>query len=136
MVGAAASAEDQGMETQHQVQHHPVPPGAVKLGALVVGSAAGAGIALGLGHQPTTANIHSGYAFAGLFEALVLFVGGGLLGAGAGFLLGWSATRRRCVRGVVAALAVLGVAGVVGWSAMLARPTIDCDDSSYCGSRY
>lgn len=103
------------------------------LGAALLGGPAGAGIALGAWYQPTSANIHSGYAFKDLGDALYCFSLGGVLGMGTGFVLGCLATKRRCAPGALGVLVALALAGVVGWNATIGRPTIDCDENvDYC----
>ncbi len=98
------------------------------------GAVSGAGLALGGWFQDTTANIHSGYSFAGVLQWLFLAVAGGIVGAVVGGLLGWWAPVRR--RAVVV-MVVLAVAAVPGWIVAAARPTIDCDDRpSFCSDRY
>ena len=102
--------------------------------AVPAGGISGAGVLLGLLHQPTTANIHSGYSFRGLLEWLVLAGAGGVLGAVAAGFVGWRLPSRRA--GLVV-LIVLAAVGLVGWAASGARPTIDCDDRpSFCEDRY
>ena len=108
-------------------------PATVLLGVFG-GVLGGAGLFLGAFHQPTTANIHSGYSFAGLFEWVLLFAFGAVVGAVLGGLLGWHAPRHRAL--LVAFLALTG-AGAAGWVLDSARPTIDCEDRpSFCDERY
>jgi hypothetical protein len=103
------------------------------LGAFT-GALSGAGIALGLGFQSTTANIHSGYSFAGVGRWLVLAAGGGVIGAIGGGLLGRQRPGRRSTAFVLLAAAVVSAAG---WVIAAARPTIDCDERpSFCEQRY
>ena len=109
-----------------------------RTGATVLGAAsglgAGAGLALGAVFQPTTANIHSGYSFRGVFEWLLLAGGGGLVGAAAGAFAGRWSTRWRPA---VAVVLVVAVTGAVGWLVSGDRETIDCDDRpSFCEDRY
>ena len=108
-------------------------PAGLLLG-LVGGAFGGAGVLLGALHQPTTANIHSGYSFAGVFEWLLLCAGGGILGGLVGGLLGASL---RTWRAGLVLLLLLGGGGAAGWILSSARPTIDCDErQSYCEDRY
>ena len=103
------------------------------IGALV-GGIAGAGIAIGLFFQPTTANIHSGYSFAGVLEWVVLGFVGGWLGLLAGFLVG---RRLPSWRPAFAVLLVLAVLGTTGWIVSGTRTTIDCDShQDFCEQRY
>lgn len=108
-------------------------PVGVVLGVFA-GAAAGAGILLGAIYQPTTANIHSGYSFAGVFEFLVLAFGGGVLGGAVGGAIGWRVMKGRRALAVLVAFAIVGAAG---WVVSSSRTTIDCDErESYCEDRY
>ena len=98
------------------------------------GAIAGAGVLLGALHQPTTANIHSGYSFAGVFEWLVLAAGGGLLGGGVGGAIGW---RLRTWSAGLVVLLVVALGGAAGWVVSTSRATIDCDERpAFCSDRY
>lgn len=108
-------------------------PAAAALGAMS-GGLGGAGILVGAIHQPTTANIHSGYSFAGVLEWLLLVAGGGLLGVVVGGALGWRLPRWRPA---LALLLAVALGGAVGWVVSSSRSTIDCDDRpSFCDERY
>ena len=108
-------------------------PAGVLLG-LPAGAFGGAGLLLGAFHQPTTANIHSGYSFAGVFEWLLLCGAGVALGGAVGIAVGW---RLRTWRAGLVVLLVLAGAGAAGWVVSSARTTIDCDDRpSFCSERY
>lgn len=104
------------------------------IGGGVVGAASGAGLAIGLGHQPTTANIDSGYSFASVAEWLVLAAFGGVPGSLVGLVVGFVVPR---AKPVVAVFVVAALIGGVGWVVDGQRDVIDCDeDSSYCSDRY
>jgi hypothetical protein len=108
-------------------------PVAVLLGVLG-GAVGGSGLLLGAIHQPTTANIHSGYSFAGVLEWLLLCAVGVVVGGATGGLLGWLLP---VWRGAVVVLLLLAGGGAAGWIVASSRTTIDCDERpSFCADRY
>jgi hypothetical protein len=106
---------------------------ALMVGA-VSGAACGAGVALGLFFQSTTASIDSGYSFGAVGRWLTLAATGGAVGLGAGLVL---ARLARSWRPALALFFVLAVVAAVGWAASAARPEIDCDHNpTFCSERY
>jgi hypothetical protein len=99
----------------------------------LIGATAGAGVALGLWFQPTTANIESGFAGESIVEWLRLATVGGVLGCAA-VLVVLRFMRDRRAGALLVGLAVVGAAGlgIAG-----SRATIDCDARpAYCSERY
>lgn len=100
----------------------------------VSGATCGAGVAMGLFFQSTTANIHSGYSFAAVGEWLSLAAAGGAIGLAVGVVL---ARQARSWRPAVAVFLLLAVLAAAGWTLAAARPEIDCDDNpTFCAERY
>lgn len=101
---------------------------------VVSGAACGAGVALGLLFQSTSANIHSGYSFAAVWDWLSTAG----MGGGVGVLVGAVLARlSRSWRPAVAIFLALSVVAAAGWTLSAARPEIDCDaNPTFCADRY
>ena len=109
------------------------PRGAFTVG-VVSGMACGAGVAIGLFFQETTANIDSGYSFSSVGQWLSLAATGGAVGLVLGLLL---ARLARTWRPAVAAFLLFAIVATVGWVVAASRPVIDCDyNETFCAERY
>ena len=100
----------------------------------VSGAACGAGVALGMFFQSTTANIHSGYSFAAIGEWFSIAAAGAAIGLAVGVVL---ARQARSWRPAAALFLILAFVAAGGWTLSAVRPEIDCDERpTFCAERY